>query len=67
VLFFTIELTNGILSEISIYSMDGKHVITQQANTASYQINISALQKGIYLINAKTDTGQIITDKLIIK
>ena len=52
------------ISQISVSTILGQEVIKQQPNTTSVTIDVSALNKGVYLIKAMIN-GEISTSKLI--
>jgi hypothetical protein len=60
----TIEIT-GIenITSIDIFGIDGRFITTSQLNN----IDVKYLTNGIYIIKITTETGKIISDKLIIK
>ena len=51
-----------LFDKITISDLSGKEIICDRANNA--EINISALQKGIYLLQVFSE-GEIFTDKII--
>lgn len=54
------------INKITIFSLDGKQVINQLLNNLNeYQLNISNLENGIYLVNIETKEGKRHTQKLI--
>lgn len=55
----------GIINSISICNMIGQEVIQSKMNTASGQINVSSLPKGIYLV--KVTTGSTVKTYTISK
>ena len=52
--FFKSELT---ISEIEIYSMEGKKLLTKQVNQSTTQFDINALPTGMHMVKAYTDQG----------
>jgi hypothetical protein len=60
----TIEIT-GIenITSIDIFGIDGKFITASELNN----IDVKYLTNGIYIIKITTKTGEIISDKLIIK
>lgn len=63
----TLKITQGTINTISIISIDGKHIKSNVVKNTSEKLDISLLDKGIYLISVETDLGEIITEKLIIE
>lgn len=60
--------TDHPLTEITIYNMLGKQVISQKVNAQkSEEINISKLEKGIYLLRYTLNSGHQETVKIQIK
>jgi hypothetical protein len=54
------------INKITIVSLDGKQVINQLVNNLNeYQLNVSNLENGIYLVNIETKEGKTHTQKLI--
>lgn len=54
------------INKITIVSLDGKQVINQLVNNLNeYQLNVSNLENGIYLVNIETKEGNTHTQKLI--
>ncbi len=62
----TIELSNTLMTEITLNSIDGKLVhFKKTANVNYYSLDLSSYEKGIYLLNLKTSEGEFITKKII--
>jgi len=59
---------NKNLSEISIYDINGRLVqLITQVDSNNLKINISALNNGVYFISLKSDSNQVVFQKLIKK
>lgn len=62
----TISSSNINLKSITVYSIDGKLICSQNTDkTTSYQLNISNYQNGIYLAIIETEDGKIHKEKII--
>lgn len=58
---------NATISGITVYDVLGKKVFTQQAaNLSTQTIDLSAVSKGIYLIEVATDANHKVIKKLIV-
>jgi len=56
-----VQINDGLTGEtIQIYDLSGKLVLTQPATHPKTQINVSHLQKGIYIIKFATTTTRIV-------
>lgn len=66
-----LQLIDGSISVVSInlYSFTGQHIdqIYRGANSGSIYYNCSHLENGIYLLQLKTENGEVYTHKLIVK
>lgn len=52
------------MTSVSIYSIEGKHINTQEANGSTFQLK--GLDKGVYIVEIKNIDGSSIKRKLII-
>lgn len=54
---------------IQLYSFTGQHIdqVYQGANTGDIYYNCAHLENGIYLIQMKTESGKVFTQKLMVK
>lgn len=60
-----IHITNEIeISEIQIFSSDGRLILSETPNKRNFSLNISELDSGSYILIAKNQTGNI-TQRLI--
>ncbi|HIC31188.1 MAG TPA: T9SS type A sorting domain-containing protein [Flavobacteriaceae bacterium] len=57
---------NNNLSNVSVYDLTGKKVISQN-NLINNKLDVTSLNSGIYLLNLKTDKGAIITKKIVVE
>lgn len=55
------------IQQINVVSLEGKMITTVMPNTAYYQFDISALPKGIYLLQAVLEDGMEKFTKLIVE
>jgi hypothetical protein len=58
--------SSDIIEQISIHSLIGNHINTQQVNERNFRLFTDELADGVYLINIKTNTTTVIK-KLIVK
>ncbi|AWH85653.1 hypothetical protein HYN59_11285 [Flavobacterium album] len=53
---FTLSLRdNSIIRSVEIYDLTGKHVFSKNVDIPQYNVDISELSKGIYIVRIKTD------------
>lgn len=62
----TVSSKGGNVNNVSIYDVTGRLVSTEVVNVASVNVNITALPKGVYIVNVKTENGENV-EKLIIE
>lgn len=61
----TISLdASEILSSVAIYDINGALVYQTKINDLSPSIDVSRLASGLYIIQAKTDSGKLATEKI---
>lgn len=56
---FIIETSDSRILEISIYTISGKLIHSNQVNNQSVEINTSAFKSGLYLISVQTENGLV--------
>ena len=62
----TFNSTEERINKITIVSLDGKQVINQLVNNLNeFQLNVSVLENGIYIVSVETKEGKTHTQKLI--
>lgn len=62
----TFNSTEERINKITIVSLDGKQVINQLVNNLNeFQLNVSILENGIYIVSIETKEGKTHTQKLI--
>ena len=59
--------TIGVIKEISISDLAGKRLLSKRCSEKDVMIDISELPAGIYLLSAKTSTGEVYSKKVIKK
>lgn len=57
--------TNDTINEISLFSLDGKQILKQKCNALQYEMDLSTLQSGVYLIHIQTENQQTKTLKIL--
>ena len=59
--------TEEIITEIEVFSLEGKLVkkITNNSNQFNYSINFSEFKKGVYFIKIKSINNRLVTKKII--
>lgn len=62
-----LEITTVNNIEMNLYNMNGKEIRKQTLNSGNHTVDASSLSSGTYIINFKTDEGQIRTSKFIKK
>ena len=55
----TIENINFIINSIDIYNITGQLVMSKNVNSMSTILNISDLEKGVYLLDIKSNNTSI--------
>ena len=60
----TIHISTTKTLKISIYNLIGKKILEEMVDQVNDAIDVSSLKSGVYIINAKTDTGTV-TKKFI--
>lgn len=55
--YLNIELSDNAQATISLFSIEGKQVIKQIANSAKETLNLSSFVNGVYLLKIETKTG----------
>lgn len=64
--FTTIQLNNDVFKRIIISTIEGRSILNEEIKeTSEYQYNTTPLSKGIYIVSIETNTGEIISKKLI--
>ena len=63
----TIETENDQISNVDLYSIDGRLVFTKTINSNQKTINLPSLETGIYFIKAYNSAGKIILQEKVIK
>ncbi|MBE9575197.1 T9SS type A sorting domain-containing protein [Flavobacterium proteolyticum] len=58
---------NDAINEIVLFSLDGKQILKQKCNVLQYEMDLSALQSGVYLIHIQTVNQQTKTLKILKK
>ena len=61
----TVSLTNAKIETLTVYTKEGKMIFKDNGIDSTYKLDVSRFEKGIYLLTITTDSGEIITDKLI--
>ena len=62
----TFNSTEERINKITIVSLDGKQVINQLVNNLNeFQLNVSVLENGIYIVSVETKEGKTHTQKLV--
>ncbi|NHM00826.1 T9SS type A sorting domain-containing protein [Flavobacterium difficile] len=56
---------NDAINEIALFSLDGKQISKQKCNAFQYEMDLSAVQSGVYLIHIQTENLQSKTLKII--
>jgi hypothetical protein len=54
-----------LIKEVKVYNAMGKLELTQTATADNIQLNLQALTPGIYIVEIKTESGDIIQEKFI--
>ena len=66
----TISLkNNGSIANIVVYDLLGKRIVSQKPVTSesSQTINLSAISKGVYLLEVTTDSNLKVIKKLMVE
>jgi hypothetical protein len=63
----TISLTTAKIASLTVYTKEGTVIFKDNAVDSSYKLDVSRFEKGIYLLTVTTDSGEILTDKIIKK
>jgi N-acetylneuraminic acid mutarotase len=59
--------SESILSEVSLYSADGRRVIFEKPNTDHFSIDMNQQPTGIYILTVSNDQGKVISTEKIIR
>jgi hypothetical protein len=63
---FEVPDKNEKVSQIEIFDLSGRLVISQSLNTLQAVIDVSDLRRGVYLVKAKTESG-VYSQKLVLQ
>lgn len=64
----SIALEQGSISRIILVAMDGKTVFDEKTSSAGvYNLEVGQYPKGIYLLTVETNTGNRLTEKIIVQ
>jgi PKD repeat protein len=55
--FVTVSSNLGIINKIEVFDITGRSVYNNDVSTKSIQLDVSSLEKGIYLIRIETELG----------
>ena len=55
------------VTELEIFSADGRRMLRQTTVTSANAINVSDLENGIYMVKATYDNGEVLTEKIIVQ
>jgi hypothetical protein len=58
---------NQKLESVSLFSLDGKLIISENINTDNVTLDVRNVPTGIYFYEIKTSTGESIKEKIIVK
>lgn len=57
--YFTVELNEGLASEISVINAMGQVVYSEVSNGKQFEVQSSDFAAGVYLVKLKTDEGEV--------
>lgn len=64
---FQVQIQSGLtMQQIQILDIQGRHINTIQTDSKQYQLSLTDLAKGIYIISVTQDNGDQITQKLVV-
>lgn len=64
--FVNIELSDSFMTEITVNSIEGRLIHYKKTpNVNYYSLDLSPYEKGVYLLNLKTSTGESVTKKIV--
>lgn len=56
---------NGTIETVSVISMDGKVVISENVNASNTAVNVAGLNAGVYVYEVKTATGSTVRNTFV--
>jgi hypothetical protein len=64
----TLELNNGMISEVRLINIAGKEAATQKMDfeTPKYTLELMNVPNGIYFIRVKTTENKVVVKKLVV-
>lgn len=66
--YITLAVQNAVLKQVLITSLDGKTILREPVNgVEEYKIETGRLSSGVYIVNAETVSGKLLTGKLVIE
>ncbi len=64
---FSINSNNEKVTQVSLFSLNGKLINTQKPNTLNPEIALPEISKGMYLVNIILESGSVSKSKIIIE